>query len=131
MILTEFPQGQNCRRFFKKHKFDKYVQLFDIFRRFLSCLHVVGLLDVLMVSNSAELRSFLLTKSILAPESTTNSLSSGSFVDAAGSTHSPTGKWNVALSFSLSLCLFLARFQALLRAHRCCRSVSSWDQGLR
>ena len=35
---------------------------------------VVGLLDVLMVSNSAELRSFLLTICMFAPESTTNSL---------------------------------------------------------
>ena len=92
----------------------------------LAVITVVGLLDVLMVSNSAELRSFLLTICILAPESTTNYLSSGSFVDAAGSTHSSAEKWNAALSFSLSLQLFLPRFQALLRAHRCCR-VSSWD----
>ena len=40
----------------------------------LAVITVVGLLDILMVSNSAELRSFLLTISILAPESTTNSL---------------------------------------------------------
>ena len=63
----------------------------------------------------------------LAPESTTNSLSYGSSVDAAGSTHSSAGKWNAALYFSLSLWMFLARFQDLLRAHRYCRSVSSWD----
>ena len=69
----------------------------------LAVITVVGLLDVLMVANSAELRSFLLTISIVAPESTTNSLSSGSFVDAAGSNHSSAGEWNVALSFSLSL----------------------------
>ena len=61
------------------------------------------------------------------PESATNSLSSGSFGDAAWSTHSSSGKKNAALSFSLSLFQFLARFQALLRAHRCCLSVSSWD----
>ena len=48
---------------------------------------VVGLFELLTVSNSAELRSFLLTICILAPESTTNSLSSGSFVDATGRTH--------------------------------------------
>ena len=53
---------------------------------------VVGLLDVLMVSNSAELRSFLLTICKLPPESTTNSISSGSVVDAAGSTHSSAGE---------------------------------------
>ena len=51
----------------------------------LGVITIVGLLDVLMVSNSAELKSFLLAVCILAPESTTNSHSSGSFVDAAAS----------------------------------------------
>ena len=51
----------------------------------LAVITVVGLLDVLMVSNSAELRSRLLTMCILAPESTTNCFSSGSFVAATGS----------------------------------------------
>ena len=55
----------------------------------LAVITVVGLLDVLMVSNSAELRSFLLTICKLAPESITNSLSSSSFVDAAGNTPIP------------------------------------------
>ena len=45
----------------------------------LAVITVVGLLDVLMVSNSAVLRSFSLTICILVLESTTNSLSSGSF----------------------------------------------------
>ena len=45
---------------------------------------VVGLFETLTVSNSAELRSFLLTMCLLAPESTTNSLSSRFIVDAAG-----------------------------------------------
>ena len=67
----------------------------------LAVISLVGLLDVLMVSNSAELRSRLLTICIPAPESTTNSLSSDSFVDAAGSTHSSAGTKNVALSFEL------------------------------
>ena len=40
---------------------------------------------------------------IRAPESTTNSLPSGSFVDAAGRTHSSAGEQNVALPFSLRL----------------------------
>ena len=42
--------------------------------------------------NSAELRSFLLTMRTLAPESTTNSLSSGFTVDAAGKIHSSVAK---------------------------------------
>ena len=93
----------------------------------LAVITVVELLDVLMVYNSAELRSRLLTICILAQESTTNSLSSGSFVDTARSAHSSAGKLNAALFFSLSLYMFMARFQALLRAHRCCLSVSSWN----
>ena len=40
MILTEFPQGKNCGSFFKKHNFIKQVQLFDIYCRFFSCLHL-------------------------------------------------------------------------------------------
>ena len=58
----------------------------------LAVITVVGLLDVLMVTSSAESRSVSLTICILAPESTTNSLSSGSFVDAAGRTNSSAGK---------------------------------------
>ena len=69
----------------------------------LAVITVVGLLDVLMVSKSAEVKSFLLILCILAPESTTSSLSSGSFVDAAGSTHSSAGQWHAAWSFSSSL----------------------------
>ena len=45
---------------------------------------VVGLLDVVKVSNPAEFKSFLLIMCIDAPESTTNSLSSGFRVDGAG-----------------------------------------------
>ena len=40
----------------------------------LAVITVVGFFDILMVSNSAELRSLLLSICILAPESTTNSL---------------------------------------------------------
>ena len=83
----------------------------------LAVITVVGLLDVLMVSNSAEFMSFSLTMCILAPESTTNSLSSGSLAEALGRTHFSAGEKNVALSFALSLLMFLARFHALLRAH--------------
>ena len=41
----------------------------------------------------------------------------------------PRGNWNVTLPFSLTLNSFLSRFQALLRAHRCCHSLSlsSWN----
>ena len=63
------------------------------------------------VSNSAELRSRLLTVIILAPESTTNSLSSESFVDAAGSTHSSGGKVQPCLF--LWACIFFNKIPSL------------------
>ena len=62
---------------------------------------VVGLFGALTVSNSAELRAFLLTICMLAPESTTNSLVSGFIVDAVGKIHSSVGEKNVAFSFPL------------------------------
>ena len=88
---------------------------------------VVGLLETFTVSNSAESKSFLLTTCMLAPESTTNSLSSGFIVDAAGKLNSSVGEKNVALSFSLTLWIFLASIHASPRTHRSCLSVSVWD----
>ena len=69
----------------------------------LAVITVVGILDVLMVSNSAELRSRSLTICILAPESSTNSLSSGSFVDVAGSTPCFRGRVECSLVFLIEL----------------------------
>ena len=86
----------------------------------LAVITVVGFFEILMVSNSAESRSLLLTMCILAPESTTNSLSSSSFVDAAGIIHFSVGEFSVALSFSLSLQIYVwqdfmsCRVQSLL-----------------
>ena len=100
MILTELPERKNCGSFFKKHNRHEQVQFIDVYTVAsslvctspLAVITVVGLLDLLMVSNSAELKSRLLTMCILARESTTNSLSSSSFVDAATSTHSSVGE---------------------------------------
>ena len=78
---------------------------------------VVGISDAFTVSNSAELQSFLLTMCMIAPESTSNSLSSGFIVDAAGKTHLSEGVQSVAYSVSLSLLVFLASFHASPRAH--------------
>ena len=89
----------------------------------LAVITVVGLHDFVKVSISALLRSFLLIMCIDAPESTTNSLSSGFNVDAGRHLFSGDEK-NVALSSSfkhifgqiprcfagtllLPLCLFL------------------------
>ena len=61
-----------------------------------------------------------------APESTTNSLSSGSRVDAGRHLFSE-GEKNAVISFSLIFLIFLASLHAASRAHRSCHSVSSWD----
>ena len=78
---------------------------------------VVGFLGTVTVSKSAEFRSFLLNMCMLAPESTTNCLSSGFIVDGAGKLHSVVGEKNVALSVSLSLKMCLANILASPRAH--------------
>ena len=62
---------------------------------------------------------------MFAPESTTDSLSSGFIVDGAGGHHSLVGCKKVALSVSLSFKIFLADLHASPRAHRSCLSISS------
>ena len=88
----------------------------------------IGLLDVVTVSNSAEFESFLLIMCIDAPESTTNSLSSGLIVDGEGRHQFSEGEKNVVLCFSFSFRIHLAIFHAASRAYRSCLSVSSWDR---
>ena len=66
-------------------KFLKRKPLFVSVTEFL--ITVVGFFDILMVSNSEESRSLLMTICKLAPESTTNSLSSSFMVDAASMIH--------------------------------------------
>ena len=90
MILTEFPQGKNCRSFFKKHNFEEksncltYTVAFSfVCTSSLAVTTVVGFLETFTVSSSAEFRSFLLNMCMLALESTTNSLSS-SFIAGWG-----------------------------------------------
>ena len=75
MFFAEFPQWKHCGSFLKNHKlFDFAVAFLFVRTSPLAVITVGGLLDVLMVSNSAELKAFSLTICILAPESTTNSL---------------------------------------------------------
>ena len=73
----------------------------------LTVITVVGFLDIFMVSNLAELRSFWLTRCILAPGSTTNSLSSSSFIDVTGNTHSS------GLVFLFELVFFFSKIPCL------------------
>ena len=60
-----------------------------------------------------------------APESTTNSLSSGLMVDGAGRHQFSEGEKNVVLCFSFNFLIFLASLHAASRAHRSCHSLSS------
>ena len=75
----------------------------------------LGLHDFVKVSISALLKSFLLIICIDAPESTTNSLSSGLRVDA-GRHLFAEGEENVALSRSLNFNTFWPA-STLLRGH--------------
>ena len=81
----------------------------------LALITMVGFFDILKVSNSALSRSFLLTMCKLAPGSTTNSLSSGFVVGAAGNTHSSEGEQNAAFFRFFELFKFLGKFSTHLR----------------
>ena len=89
---------------------------------------IVGLHDFVKVSISASFKSFLLIICIDAPESTTNSRSSGLRFDCAGRHLFSDGEKNVALFFSFNLNTLLASFHAASRAPCSCHSVSSWDR---
>ena len=93
----------------------------------LAVMTVVGLHDFVKVSISASLRSFLLIMCIDAPESTTNSLSSGFNVDAGRHLFSGDEK-NAALSCSFNLNTFLDSFHAASRAPCSCHYVSSCER---
>ena len=67
----------------------------------------------------------LLIISIDAPESTTNSLSSGLRFDGAGRHLFSEGEKNAALVLSFNFWMLLARLHAASRAPRSCHSVSS------
>ena len=68
---------------------------------------------------------FLLIMCIDAPESTTNSLSSGLRVDFAGKHQFFEGEKNAVLFSLFNFFIFLANFHAAARAQRSCHSVSS------
>ena len=80
--------GVSSRSIAVTNKSDIHCCLFFVSTSALAVTTAVGLLEILTVSNSAESGSFLLTICMLAPESNTNSLSSGFIVDAAGKIHS-------------------------------------------
>ena len=91
---------------------------------------VVGLLDVFMVSNSAELKTFSLTTCTLSSRNQPQTLSSPALL--LRHLGEPTffckrEECSLVARFEL-VYKYLARSQALLWAHRSCLSVSSWDR---
>ena len=74
-------------------------RLFELIGRYHHC----GVLYLRRVSNSSELKSFLLSMCTEAPESTTKSRSSGDFEVGAGVALASTGEFHAALSALLSL----------------------------
>ena len=88
---------------------------------------IVGLHDFVKVSISALLKSLLLIMCIDAPESTTNSRSSGFNVDAGRHLFSGDGK-NAALSCSFNVSTLLASFHTASRAPCSCHSFSSCER---
>ena len=93
----------------------------------LAVMTIEGLHDFVKVSISESLKSFLLIMCIDAPESTTNSRSSGLRVDAGKHLFSE-GEKNVAHSCSFNFNTLLASFHAASRAPCSCHSVSSRDR---
>ena len=91
----------------------------------LAVMTIVGQHDFVKVSISAEFKSFLLIMCIVAPESTTNSLSSGQRFDGAGRHQFSEGEKNAALFFYFHFRMLAASLHAASRAHRTCHSVSS------
>ena len=77
------------------------IKLLDVNKSLFMRLHFTIGLDVVTVSNSAEFKSFLLIMCTDAPESTTNSRSSGLRFDGGRHLYSK-GEKNVALSCSFN-----------------------------
>ena len=73
MNFAEFSEWENCRYIVREARLSRINQFSDInCCLFFAVTTVVGLSEILTVSNSAALRSFLLTIWMLAPESTTS-----------------------------------------------------------
>ena len=94
----------------------------------LAVITVLGLSDVVTISKSADVKSFLLIMCTDAPESTTNSLSSGLRVDGAGRHQLSEGEKNAPSLFSFNFEDILASLYVVLWVHLSCHSVSSWDR---
>ena len=130
VFFAKPSKRQYCWRVFEDVHGQEYTQFFVTVASSCVCtsplavMTIVGLHDFVKVSISASLKSFLLIVCIDAPESTTNSRSSGFNVDAGRHLFSE-GEKNVALSCSFHFNTLLASFHAASRALFTCHSVSS------
>ena len=80
VFIAKLPSDKNCWRVLEDFHGQENIQFFDIHCGLftpLAVMTVVGLHDFVTVSISASFKSFLLIICIDAPESTTNSRSSG------------------------------------------------------
>ena len=119
MFNAEFLQWKHCGSFLMKHNSDEQVQLFDTYRHLFIRSHLAF---------GRHYRRRTPWPHAYSHRNQPQTLSTDSLDEALGRTHFSAGEKNVALSFALSSCFLLARSQALLWAHRCCRPVSSWDR---
>ena len=134
MVLTELPERKNCGSFFKKHNRHGQVQFFDKYRGFFSCLHLaVGRHQLRRIPRCPRGLQLGRVEVCLADHMHTSyglyhKLSFlRLFCWCSREYTFLRGKVECSLVFSLSLYVCLAIDHALPRAHRCCRSVSSWD----
>ena len=135
VFIAKLSKRQYCWRVIEDFHSQEYIQFFDMHNCLFMRLHfTIGGYDY---RRTARFRQsihfehhsspFLLIMCIDAPESTTNSLSSGWRVDAGKHLFSE-GEKNVALSCSFNFNTFLASFLAASRAPCSCHSVSSRDR---
>ena len=119
MILTEFLQGKNCGSFFKKHNCHEWVQIFDVYRRFFSGLHLaVGRHHRRRTSRCPHGLQLSRVKVLLADHMHTRSwihhkLSALRLFCWRSREYPFLFGKVAALSFSLNLYMFLARFRSL------------------
>ena len=134
--LEELSEREHCSRIFDDFYSQESIQFSDVK---MSPLHasalfplavmtVVGHLEIITISTSAEFKSFLLIMSTDASESTTNSLSSSLILNGEERHHFSVIEKNAALCFSFNSRLFFASLHTASRAQCSCHSVSSWDR---
>ena len=127
VFIAKLSERQHCWRVFEDFHSQEYIQFFDIHRCLFMRLHFsIGCYDCRWTSRrrqSIQFKSFLLIMCIDAPESTTNSRSSGLRIDAGRHLLSE-GEKNVALSCYFNFNTLLASFHAASRAPCSCHSLS-------